>query len=162
MTRIVMGAIARIDRRPNCKLVQRLAPACVISKPWRLPTFLFVFGEVGSSPDRLQTTMPSLPFALARIPGLTLLSGALAACTAERLLSQSETSPGHTWSHWALADPSCASSSTTIAQRLQWDGPAQAAVEAQHGMLLGRGDPRTRRGKVSTEAILPMCDACAC
>ena len=161
MTRILMTATDYIDRRPNRNLVQRLAANVRHLQTLASPDTSASSRQTYSPRSLCTPCMASLPFALARIPGLTLLSGSLAACVAQRLLSRSEISPAYTWSLWSPADPSPASSSAA-AQRLQWDGPEQVAAEAQHSMLLGRGDPRTRRGKVIAEARPPMRGASAC
>ena len=97
--------------------------------------------------------MASLPFALARIPGWTLLSGSLAACLAERLLARSEAGPSSAWPSVGLTLSGSAATNANMQRGcMQWDGPEQVTAETQHGMLLGRGDPRTRRGKVGKPA----------
>jgi hypothetical protein len=92
--------------------------------------------------------MASLPSVVTRSSSLTILSGALAACIAERLVSHSEADMSHAWPSLRLS-PFTATAAAIQHYPQRWSGLEQPDPQWQDGMLLGRGDPRTRRGKVS-------------
>ena len=91
--------------------------------------------------------MASFPLALARISSTTLLSGTLAACIVERLISHSEAGPSCAWPSLRLRSTTANVPAVQHFAR-HWSAPEQLTQQWHDGMLLGRGDPRTKRGKV--------------